>query len=560
MKKSLLPVIAGLVVPAVFSTSILACTTLLVTPSATTCNSTVVSHANDSGYSHYIIEKVPAKDHEPGSMVEVTTLSQYTMGYSHAETDYNPTGNFIPQVEHTYGYFAGHFGYMNENQVSIGETTIGCKKGIQNPNGFFEVTHLTYFAMERAATAREAIQIMGELAETYGYYDSGEQLSVADGKEVWLFEIVGPGPLWEQGSEEPGAYWVAQRIPDGYVGAAANNGMIKHLVYDDPDNFMMTDGIVEWATELGLYDPSTGLEFNWRDDVCNAKSVAKNCGRRAWSVYNQIAPELAKDLDEADLPTFIKPEKLLSMDDKFEITRDHYEGTEYYMGDSLLAGPWNNPRRFGTIKADGVSYAFQRTISVVNCEHVCVAQARADLPDAIGGVLWYAAGPADTSCYVPFYTGISEVTPAINDNAGSHWDFTRESLWWSAQAVSLMADARWSYMIQDINEYQAKYEASIVASQSAIDAAALELYNQDPQLAIDFLTMYCNNNAEKVRDAWWQLLDELIMKYHGGALYEETRPRPNNAKKNLVYSENFVKQVLEAAGGDKNNVPDFYNR
>ena len=167
----------------------------------------------------------------------------------------------------------------------------------------------------------------------------GEQLSIADGEEVWLFEIVGPGPLWEQGSGEPGAYWVAQRIPDGYVGAAANNSMIKHLVYDDPDNFMMTEGIVEWATEMGLYDPSTGLEFNWRDDVCNAKNKGTNCGRRVWSVYNQISPDQAKDMVESDLPTYIKPDKKLSMNDIFEITRDHYEGTQYDMSNSLMAGP-----------------------------------------------------------------------------------------------------------------------------------------------------------------------------------------------------------------------------
>lgn len=559
-KKAWLPLIAGLVIPAVFSTSILACTTLLITPSATTTNSTVVSHANDSGSSHYIIEKFPAQDHEPGSMVEVLTLSQYTNGYSRKETMYESTGNFIPQVEHTYAFFGGHFGYMNEHQLSIGETTIGSKRGVTNPNGFFEVTHLTYLAMQRATTAREAIQVMGSLAEEFGYYDSGEQLSVADGEEVWLFEIVGPGPLWEQGSGEPGAYWVAQRIPDGYVGAAANNSMIKHLVYDDPDNFMMSEGIVEWATELGLYDPSTGLEFNWRDDVCAANTKGTNCGRRVWSVYNQISPDQAKDMDETDLPTYIKPDKKLSMNDIFEITRDHYEGTQYDMSNSLMAGPWSNPRRYGTVRADGLSYNFQRTISVVNCEHVCVAQARAYLPDPIGGVLWYAANSADTSCYVPFYCGISEVTPAINDKAGSHWEFTRDSLWWAIASVNVLADARWSYMIQDINEYQAKYETSVVNSQSAIDAAALELYNKDPELAIAFLTKYCNDNAETVRDAWWQLLDNLLWKYAGGGIYEKTTDDPFNKKTGYVYSEDFVRQVIETANGDKNNIPDFYNR
>ena len=115
-------------------------------------------------------------------------------------------------------------------------------------------------------------------------------------------------------------------------------------------------------------------------------------------------------------------------------------------------------------------------------------------------------------------------------------------------------------MIQDINEYQAKYETSVVNSQSAIDAAALELYNKDPELAIAFLTKYCNDNAETVRDAWWQLLDNLLWKYAAGGIYEKTTDDPFNKKTSYVYSEDFVRQVIETANGDKNNIPDFYNR
>ena len=552
-KKSWLQIAIALVVVAMLSVSAYACTTLMITAGASTTGSTSVSHANDCGTCHWAIEKIPAKDHEPGTMVEILTLSQYTNGYSRKETMFQPMGNWIPQVEHTYAYFAGHFGYMNEYQVAIGESTISGKREARNANGYFEITHLTYLAMERAATAREAIKVMGSLAEKYGFYDSGEQLTIADPNEVWLFEIVGPGPLWEVGDDSPGAYWVAQRIPDGYVGAAANNSMIKYLIYDDPEKMMMTPGIVEWAINLGIYTPVPGKEFIWRDDILNAMNSATNCGRRVWSVYNQISPSQAAGMVQADLPTYILPDKKLSMSDLFEIHRDHYEGTEYDMSNSPLAGPYNNPRRYGTIRAlDNTNYAYQRTISVVNSEHTCITQSRAYLPNAIGGVLWYGANSADTTCFVPFYNSISTVTKSLNENTGTHWDFTRESLWWAIASVNVLVDARYSYMIKDINNYQAKYETSVVKMQSAIDAAALDLYKRDPQLAVDFLTKYCNENAELVRDAWWQLLDNLLWKYSSGAIYDFEN---NNTRSAYIWDPNYVSNIMNAFGEE--NIPDI---
>ena len=50
--------------------------------------------------------------------------------------------------------------------------------------------------MERATTAREAVRLIGGLAEKYGFFGSqdkngyGEALQVADPKEVWTFHIL----------------------------------------------------------------------------------------------------------------------------------------------------------------------------------------------------------------------------------------------------------------------------------------------------------------------------------------------------------------------------------
>jgi len=115
----------------------------------------------------------------------------------------------------------------------MGESTIGTVRKLENqtPTPAFDLTMLTIIAMERATTAREAIKIMGELAEKYGYgfHDTGEMLAVADPNEVWIFEIMPVGPLWTPKSGKPGAVWCAQRVPDDEVSVCPNESRIGEI-------------------------------------------------------------------------------------------------------------------------------------------------------------------------------------------------------------------------------------------------------------------------------------------------------------------------------------------
>lgn len=526
-----------------FSVGALACTTILVTPGASVDGSASVTQTADCGMCTFEIEKVPAKDWPEGATVEVPFLPQFTGGYQIHDA-MKSTGVFIPQVKHTYGYIKGIFGMINEKQVGISETTTSNRPESKNSNGILDITNLSMFAMERAATAREAIRVMGDLAVKYGYKDNGEALAVSDPHEVWLFEISGPGPLWEPGCGDPGAYWVAERVPDGHIASCCNNAVIDVIDWDDSENFMYGPGIKEFAIEKGWYDPSSGEPFSWRKHFCNATRYA-TCARRVWRIFCLAAPSLASTLNEENLPFSVPVDKKLSIADIAAINRDHYEGTPYDATKGIMAGPWGDPRRKGTIPPiDGQRYAFQRMIAIPGCEYSIITQSRAYLPDEIGGVLWYAPANPDASTYVPFYNSVTKISSSLNTEAGDHHTLTRTSYWWAVSTVSTYADLKYSYISKDIQAVRDQYEGFALKTQAAIDAAALQLYQQDPALAVEFLTDYCNRNVEAARDAYWALLDKLMCKYNALTITE------NGKITTPTLPEEWVRMMIKFDTGD----------
>ncbi len=190
----------------------LTCTTIVVGKKASADGSVIVSHSDD-GLSDARLVYVPAKNHRPGSMRPVyyshcalDFKPQWGGTESHRIVDgsrapaYNTKGDpksvplgYIPQVPHTYAYFDANYGIMNEHQVSIGECTNKAKVDLEpEPSKrIFYSAELSRVALERTKTAREAIRIMGELIEKFGYYGTGETLTVADGNEGWVMEMCG---------------------------------------------------------------------------------------------------------------------------------------------------------------------------------------------------------------------------------------------------------------------------------------------------------------------------------------------------------------------------------
>jgi len=530
------------------------CTVIMVGKNASVDGSVISTHTCDCGECDWTWRYVPAADHKPDSKRKIYRIDQFkafppSVGLKWEKIKDDFTGLEIPEVSHTYGYMHGAFGYMNDNQVALGESTIGCQKKMENPTptAKFDITMLTLIAMERAKTAREAIKIMGELAEKYGYghSDTGEMLSLSDPKEIWIFEIMPVGPLWTPESGKPGAVWCAQRIPDDHVSVCPNESRIGEIDLNNKDYFMASPNVISYAVENGFYDPNSGKPFNWKRAYSpNEVSAASSNGNRVrlWRFFDLVAPskKFSPETPNMDFPLSIKPDKKLSVYDVMMMTRDKCEGTVFDPARGLQGGPFSNPNfiPYG-FKLEDKTYNTSRIISVNRAEYVTVTQCRSWLPNHIGGIVWLCWGSQDTSCFMPFYAGITEIPKSFE--IGDHWEFNKQSARWAFDYVDFHTQVLYSLAIQDVREAQIKWEKSAVDRTPSIDKLAAELYQKDPAQARQFLTDYCLSNANRVINAWWDLGNQLLVKYNHLWIYD-TKTRKRNP---LRFPDWYLKLLIE---------------
>lgn len=531
-----------------------ACTVLLIGKKASTDGSVISTHTCDCGVCDWTWRYVPAADYEDGAMRRIYYIPQFitkppAKGLRWDTLEDKFSGLEIPQIKHTFGYLHGMFGYMNDNQVAIGESTIGCRREMNNrtPTPKFDITMLTLIAMERGKTARDAIKIMGSLAEKYGYgnTDSGEMLAVSDPNEIWLFEIMPVGPLWTPETGQPGAIWCAQRVPDDEVSICPNESRIGEIDLSNKDYFMASPNVKSYAIEHGYYDPKSGKPFSWKraysPNEVSAKSSNGSRGRM-WRFYDLAAPSKKFPIDtpNMDFPFSIKPEKKFSVSDVIHTLRDHFDGTEIDAAKGIQGGPFKNPNHlpYG-FKLNGKRYNTPRCIGVNRAEYITVTQCRDWLPNPIGGIVWIGLGAQDTDCFMPFYQGVRKIPKSFE--FGDHWQFDRKSARWAFDYVDFHTQVVYSHAIQDVRKAQEKWEGGAIKRTPEIDEHAMKLFKKSPELARDYLTEYCNNNANLVLDAWWNLGDFLLVKYNHLWEYDvKTRKR-----KALEYPQWWLKELVK---------------
>jgi dipeptidase len=511
------------------------CSSFLVTKGASKDGSVMITYSCDGEF-HPHLESLPAENHEPGAIIEIRGRDGEVRGR-------------IKEVPHTYAVV----GLMNEHQLAIGETTFGGRRELINQDGLLHYFFLMRLALQRAKTAREAIRVMADLVEEYGYASSGESFSFADPEEAWIMEMIGPGPGGK------GAHWVALRIPDGYISAHANMSRIGKFPLNDPENCLYSKNVISFAEEKGYYHKKSGKSFSFRYAYDPPEpSSLRSCAARVWSMFRRSAPsqnfspDFQRGVQGAEpYPLWIKPDRKLSLQDVMHIMRDHYEGTEYDMTKGIDAGPFGCPVRCRelTWEVDGVKCSWERPISTQQTGFSFISQSRSWLPNGIGGVYWYGVDDTYTTCYFPLYCCIRDLP--ISFTVGDIQKFSWNSAWWVFNFVANYANLKYSYMVQDIQKVQAALEGQFIALQPVVEKSALELYQKDSNLMIQYLTHYSVSQGDLVVKRWVELGEYLLTKYNDGYVKDEQgRPR------GVGYPSEWLKEVLKSKP-DQFKLPDW---
>jgi len=502
-----------------------ACTNLLVTPGASADGSAFITYTCD-GVFHPILRQRPGADHAPGDVQEV----RHWNGDLHASIPW-------PARSHTVT------GLMNEHQVSVAETTFDGRPELHNPDEGLHYWNLMTLILQRAATAREAVDVLIGLIETHGYRSTGESFSICDPREVWLVEMIGAG------KGVKGAVWVARRVPDGMISAHANAARIGVFPTDEPKTTLYSDNIFDVAQAHGWWSPADGpLDFRAVYDPANAQK-RRYTATRVWSLFRRAAPSQADSFDPAyhrgdpeaeRYPLWIRPDHKLALADVMALMRDHYEGTDYDMTAGLDAGAFGCPNRWRPMawELDGETYSWERPISTQQTGFSMIAQCRADLPDPVGGCQWYGVDDTATTVWFPLYAGVTALPESYT--RGSLGTFSWDSAWWVFNVVANYASLKYERMITDIRGAQQELEGRFLAMQPAVEQAAADLHRQDPELAADYLTTYSTAAGERVAARWRDLAGELFVKYNDGYV------RGDDGAAEVGYPEGWLRAVVAA--------------
>ncbi len=498
------------------------CTSIMVGRLATVDGSVITSHSCDGNYRTWL-EIVPRQQHEEGSMLPVL------WGTLHTETpwDRNKVSQKgeIPQVAETFAYLNVAYPAMNEKQLAIGETTITGRRELRNEEGLFLVEELQKIALQRCSNARDAIRLMGALAEEYGYGDWAECLTVADKKEVWHFEISGSGP------GKPSAMWVAQRIPDDHVGVSANIARISDVDFNNPDYFLYSKDLKEVAKSTGFWDGEEPFKFY------KVVSGRKPFTIRDFYVLSTMAPSLNLSFEAEELPFSVKPDKKVSVEDVMRYYRETYEGTPWDMTQNLLvtvkkkdeegneyeeqvkspiASPWMsndlrnliNELKPGTIER-------QRTIAIAGCSYSQIIQCRDWLPDEIGAIAWFSFDNPGQSPRIPIFSGTLHL-PESFKICGQH-RYRQDAAIWSFREANRLATVNHERGRAVIESAVQHFQQKALSELPQVERRAAELIKAGQhQEASEYITSYTNDFAAATMKRWEENRNQLWLMFGRG--------------------------------------------
>ena len=561
MKNSILSLVGVLVLwPMALETQ--ACTNFLVGKKASRTGSTMISYAADSHQLYGELYYTPASDHPAGAKRQIIEWDTQ-----------RPLGE-IDEVAHTWRVV----GNVNEWQVTVAESTWGGDPALADTTAIIDYGSLIYIALERAKTAREAIDIMTSLVAQYGYASEGETFSIGDPNEIWVMDLIG------KGSANKGAVWVARRIPDDCIAGHANQARIHQFPqqgkklnkrlnrYEVGDSCLYSADLIPFARQCGKFS-GADKDFDFAKAFGEQDYLAyRGCDGRVWAFFNHFASGMDKYFPFVDkrcsadcpqdsiLPLYVRPDRLLSHRDVQEAMRDHFEGTPWDMTQDVGGGPFHSPYRWRpmTWKVDGQEYLHERAVATQQTGFVFVSEMRGWLPREIGPKTWFAVDDANTAVFCPIYNNILETPECFRVGNGDLLTFSWTSAFWLNNWVAQQVYARYEPMMADVRRVRDALEDRFDQQQDSIDAQAALLMQTSLANVSRFLTAYSAHESNAATAQYKDLALYLLVKYMDGNVKRELPGQPGvfertpygvaASPEHPAYSEDFYRAIVRQRG------------
>ena len=481
-----------------------ACTNLIVTKGASANGCNMCTYAADSHQLYGELHFTPAADYPAGAIMEIR------------DWDSGKLLGEIPQASHVYSVT----GNMNEHQLVIAETTYGGREFVDT-TAILDYGSLMHIALQRCKTAREAISLIDNLMQTYGYASEGESFTLCDPEEIWIMDIIGKNPKFDKKGRNinKGAVWVAKRIPDGCISGHANQSRITTIDFNDPENCLYAKDVIRQAREQGIFS-GKDEEFSFCD-VYNPLtfSGARGCEARVWSFFNRFADGMDQYLDYAmgydldnHMPLYVKPNKKISTKELADMMRDHYEGTPMDMTTDIGAGGSRLPYRWRPMEFEyqGWEYVNERAIATQQTGWWFVAQASADKRY---GMFWFGVDDAGTSPLMPFFSCNQSAPECLREGNGSLVEYSESSMYWIVSRIAQFAYLRYDQIGTEVRSIIDEYENETI---SLADAAYDKTTGMTDAEAARYLTSFSDRTAMELFGKWQTLDKYLLVKYIDG--------------------------------------------
>ncbi|KAF0697528.1 Aste57867_11793 [Aphanomyces stellatus] len=523
------------------------CSVILVGAKSSATGSPITTHTNDCSECDFRLAKVPQQTHAANSMRNIPLLHQTYpryVGTDRGAATYfkenlekgffnwteTPIIGQIPQVPTSYGYLDGVYPIINEHQLAIGESTCSArlvaKPATQGGKALFDITELARVAMERTKTARDAINLMGSLAEQYGYYgaawvgddlygESGEALTVTDPKEGWVFHIL---------PDDTGAsaVWVAQRIPDNHIVGIGNQFIIHQVNLTDSANFLGSSNLYDVAKRNNFWDGNS--EFDFTAVYSYKFDDTRFATHRQWRIFTLGNPNLklspTTDTFGTDYPFSVETAGVLTVNDIMRFQRDHYEGTPFDLTQGPASGPYGSPDRYaiGHVAAPpnvkGIS--FERPISYHTTTYSFVTDL--DASSENNALIWFGPNVPQSTSYMPIYAKVSAVPTVTSHGSLNRFDFNT-SFWLNA-LIGNYAGHYYKHAMPAVLAVQLDVEKKAGDAQAGIQAkAASILASQGEDAMVAFLTSTSEAFATSAHDTFYALFLDVVTRFHDGSIF-----------------------------------------